>query len=608
MYNLITKFDFFGTTSQFTTFKNKNFKTVGGGLYFISWGIIMITFCYLFGRDLFLKKNPKLISQITIPENYSDPFKLTPENFVFAWRLSDDYSKTVDYSGIIYPSLKYFRQVFNSSGQYLVEEKSLEVTKCTRQNAKAPEFYNKHDIDDWLCLDFDKYDNLTLGGFWDGQFVNYLQVSLYACENESAFSGKANCTDYEHLNNFLMKNNSIYIDFLFPEYYFDVDDQTTPFKTSYKSYYYQLDLNIRKTDRLFFKKGQLKDDQGWILSSINELSIYGFAEINDEIYINDPNNFGRENLSSKLYEIIIYTQKKFDNFQRSYMKVQDLSALIGGFMKFLLIFGKSFSLIFNNLIKDELIYYQIFDFNFQKEKLELEKKNKVKENINKIHTTKHLEKTEKINYNKEFSFENLKHASRNYLNSSSLMEINKVDIFPKKNISLKNLSTKISPIKMKEKNKQFNLPQLKTTKHKITTPNINNSQNFGLWFSFTRTYCSHFRIFRKSRKDKMYLLASKYLNTRLDIVYYLKTLEIVDKIKNILFNPYQNLCFEFMKYHNLENEEEYEVLSCELNKKCESNFNSLIDYFAQKFRKNEMNEIDNKLLEFVTPQIRYLIS
>jgi hypothetical protein len=620
MDNLIRNFDFFGTTFQFTTFKHRKFRTVGGGLYSITCGIIMITFCFLFGRDLFYKKNAKIISQITIPDNYSDLFILTPENFVLAWRLSDDYSKSVNFSHIIYPSIKYFRQIFNSSGQFLLEETSLEITKCSRENSKVSEFYKKYDIEDWFCLDFNKYKNLTLGGFWDGTFVNYLQISLFACKNESPFFNNVTCTDFENLNSFLMKNNSIYIDFLFPEFYFDADDQDNPFKISYKSYYYQLDLNVRKTDRLFLKKGHLKDDQGWILNSLKEMTIYGFAEINDEIYFNDPKNFGKENLSSKLYEIILYTQKKFDYYQRSYMKIQDLSALIGGFMKFLLIFDKFFSLLFNNLIRDSLIYNEIFDFSSETENLETTSFKKIsKFNTNKTQTQplinltkldniqnlENIDKFEKINFNKKFSNNHLKLANRNYLNSSS-MELKQVNTAPDKNSLPKNLSTKFSLISVNQKiNKKLNFSQLRISKYKIEQPK-KNQLNFGLWFSITRTYCNKFPIFTKSKKDKIFLLARNYLNSRLDIINYLKTLEIIDKMKSIFFNHYQNLCFEFMKTPNLKYEAEYQGLYCDLNKKNESNFNGLIDYFCQKYQKNELSDVDKKLLDIVSPQIKKL--
>ena len=73
-----------------------------------------------------------------------------------------------------------------------------------------------------------------------------------------------------------------------------------------------------------------------------------------------------------------------------------------------------------------------------------------------------------------------------------------------------------------------------------------------LWFYFKLTYLSFCKCLKPStneekEKEKIFKFIKNYLSERLDVVYYIKTLDKIERMKLIMFNTCQNLSFEFLK-------------------------------------------------------------
>jgi len=45
------------------------------------------------------------------------------------------------------------------------------------------------------------------------------------------------------------------------------------------------------------------------------------------------------------------------------MKIQDLAAIVGGFMKIVLLFGEIISRVFNIFTRNEALHYELFEYN-----------------------------------------------------------------------------------------------------------------------------------------------------------------------------------------------------------------------------------------------------
>ena len=82
IFDLVKLIDIFGTTFQFTTFKDSKFRTLIGGVMTILSGIVLVIFFFLFGRDFLFKKNPMVVSQNMVPDQYKPPLELSAKNLV----------------------------------------------------------------------------------------------------------------------------------------------------------------------------------------------------------------------------------------------------------------------------------------------------------------------------------------------------------------------------------------------------------------------------------------------------------------------------------------------------------------------------------------------
>jgi hypothetical protein len=116
---------------------------------------------------------------------------------------------------------------------------------------------------------------------------------------------------------------------MYPEFYLSADDLKNPLKLFYKNYYYYFNINGQKIDRLFFNKISIKDDQGWIFEEIKESFLLSLNRIQGDLNFAEIKNGS----ISRFYEFNIYMEKKSMIIKRSFMKIQDVSAKVGGLIK-----------------------------------------------------------------------------------------------------------------------------------------------------------------------------------------------------------------------------------------------------------------------------------
>ena len=85
---------------------------------------------------------------------------------------------------------------------------------------------------------------------------------------------------------------------------------------------------------------------------------------------------------------------------------------------------------------------------------------------------------------------------------------------------------------------------------KIITRKREKTIKFGYFFGICNKFC------KVKNKSHLYDFLKRYINDRMDVTFYLKTLEKFDRVRVLLFNYYQNLCLDFTKIPNLSNEDE----------------------------------------------------
>jgi hypothetical protein len=94
----------------------------------------------------------------------------------------------------------------------------------------------------------------------------------------------------------------------------------------------------------------------------------------------------------------------------------------------------------------------------------------------------------------------------------------------------------------------------------------------------------------------------KYVHSRLDILKYLKSLEVLDRLRWLMLNYEQNLSLEFMKPTNIANPDEWGMV-LKLQEKAKLCY-QIFTYYSNKIRNDSMTELDEKLFSIIDPEVK----
>jgi hypothetical protein len=206
----------YGTRFTFRAQNRENYQTNVGGIFTLITICIIVVFSFFFGQDFYYGTNPLIYTDTIVPEKYDPAIKVTPENFVIAWRIENFKKIFADFSGIIYPRTHHFRLRKDEKGSlYYTSKENMPQVRCNEKNAKVFEFTKYNKIDDWFCYDWSSL-NYTFGGFFDGDYVDAFQTVLYMCKygDEANYdSSNENCTKIEDYQDFDAKNGNFRIYF-----------------------------------------------------------------------------------------------------------------------------------------------------------------------------------------------------------------------------------------------------------------------------------------------------------------------------------------------------------------------------------------------------------
>jgi hypothetical protein len=316
------KLDIFGISYNFLVNGNTKFKTNTGAMITIIYSLILCTLFMGFGVDLYERKRPKVSFNSQL-EAYKE-IKLTNQNFTYAYRIEDkDGLMKIDEKKIIQQVL-YYHYVIENGGWKKKFEKILPNKRCseltyTKEKEKAFDI----SLEKSFCIDF---DNMIMGGNWDGNFVYGILIYTNQCKSEKGII----CDSREEIKNLISPENStnaVFYSDLSLEVDPSMDNFETPLKTSFVNRYELLNLGLSKRKVQTFKATTIVNDQGWLLSDIYEETVLSSDSIFPDFTLKDI--WGQD----LLYTQLIYYGRKQETYFRNYTKIQEVFAHIGGFSK-----------------------------------------------------------------------------------------------------------------------------------------------------------------------------------------------------------------------------------------------------------------------------------
>jgi hypothetical protein len=591
MKHIFKTIDLYGTNFQFNIFNKNKFKTMIGGFLTLICFILVILFSFFLGSDFFYKTNPKIITENIIPQESPKPLLLTPENLVIGWRFSDNNGASVDITNKIYPVITYYKLHFNSTTSEDIIE-ILQLTKCNSQNSKRPDF--KFESFDLYCMDWTSL-NYSLGGYWNEDFIDYFEMVMYYCPEGSKFSPEKNCTDLKVIKELVAEaEGGLYFDLFYPKFSFQPSEYSQPLQIEYLTHFFKVSLTINRVDRFYFENVELNDDQGWLMKNPQLSSILSFNRISSDFSYFDLNYYGKKGEPSDFYHLNLYSLKNKFSIKRSFMKIQDYAAVMGGFIKFISFISAIISNFFNYPIRNEAIFNHFFKYS--KGDAE-ENRTKAKKYFNaKLYQEKIPES------NKSMSINNLRNKSMNNLidlshqHNKEPLENNFIKSSPSSSIKIemKNLVTFLD-------DKNFNkIPEILKRTNFVRIKSVNNTIKFGLCFKIKMYVCC--KTYISDDLKKIYNSLKILIINRLDVLHYLKSLQILDRLRSTVFNYYQNLTFDYLRLQDLNNEKDMQHLGLDANS--EEKFNQLIEYFRTRKISKNFNSTDQILYEMTEDQIK----
>jgi hypothetical protein len=355
-----SQLDIFGSAYSFLTDGNDKFKSDSGSLLTIIYCIIVIALFFGFGLDLYQRKNPRVsFNTETVPYFLQD---MSNANFTYAFRVEDNYGHMVDKPNLLYPAVGYVGMELENGTWALKIGDYQRVKKCHDvANYTMKEAYYNISLLNWYCLDF---DGKKMGGNWNGNFVYYFMIQILQCTNST--QNNHTCLPQEQIEknfvNEITGSNLFYSD-LSMTIQPAMNNFSAPLSSTLVNNYEMLNLQFTRRKVQTFKTTKIDNDVGWFFSDFKQETIITTDTIRPDFTLKDKWN------QNVLYNTFLYLGNTHDTYSRSYTKVQEVIASIGGFAKFFhtMLFFLHFSIgkVYKNLILIQAIPFNEDSFNLQ---------------------------------------------------------------------------------------------------------------------------------------------------------------------------------------------------------------------------------------------------
>ena len=334
MKNLLKICDIYGTEFHWYFDYKQKYYTYHGGIFsilsFIAWFFILI----IFGMEDF-KRNQSICSITNIPPSGDKIIKFGKQKLYLPWRIMDYGDTFINHIGILHPRIFYFTNRFNNKTKLMeTRYKLLNYSLCNETSMKnlGNDYLLHTNLDKLYCIDM---DDLNMGGSWNSKFINYIRLDLNLCKEGINYNdSNSNCTKPEYLTSLYGEQNNWFFELLYPTIQFQPNNKKIPVFVLYNSYYYGLNANSNKVDRVYLQENIFKDEQGWIFARpIRNKTYWGVSSIKSDFYTIGDRDVFKYGSTSRLYSIKLYLDYGTVLYTRKYKKLYEIFSEIFPVMK-----------------------------------------------------------------------------------------------------------------------------------------------------------------------------------------------------------------------------------------------------------------------------------
>lgn len=321
----IEMFDLFGAQLFFSTLGKFSFQTLAGGILTLVSITAIIVSAAMFGKEIIMMKNPKYFSEELIADN-SGEITINNTNLNMIFRLEDDYGKPLSHESVLGLYYSYQEYYLNNITRSYVPGPGITnalMEKCDSNKIKDTSLSDGLNLTEWYCPQYLETDN-KIGGYWSSPIVKYFSIILNTDPSPSLRSPMEKVKKLFESRRFLT--------YFLPAASFNPSDYTNGLRTHYQKKIVYLSSNMSYYEEIKFKHYQIKDDVGWIFEQFKEKSIIGFDQLNSNVDL--------LNSDRTLYYLNIFFKQDVILCHRTYMKIQELAASIGGLKEVIMLLCK----------------------------------------------------------------------------------------------------------------------------------------------------------------------------------------------------------------------------------------------------------------------------
>ena len=351
MTSLLKRLDLYGGNVLIYHKSHRSIQTNFGGIITMLVGIAMTLLIIAFGNDFFYRTNPIFIKQEVDPSDYPN-LKINNSNFMFAFRYEDINGAMLDEQGQSF-YFEVWRKSYsrNEKGEWETNEvTTMPYSRCIKQNFTDQVLFDEKNIKDFFCIDYN-YEKELLGGSWEANFVHYMSIEYAICKEGSnnPYNGLP-CNPTNITDSYLSKYS--YASFYIQSLFVDPSNYENPITKTIFNLYHIIDKNLVKSNYIYFILSIVESDYGWILESRKQIQDVRYES--RVVDINLKSSFAGGSRDKYMGNFIMYLKKTLEKYNRTYTKIQNLAANVGGILK-------TFTFLMTIIIQ----IYNYYDFKFE---------------------------------------------------------------------------------------------------------------------------------------------------------------------------------------------------------------------------------------------------
>ena len=533
IFELFIYLDLFGTKPRFLIDGYKSQRSyIGAFISIICCSCVFMFFIYFFEKILSHSKPNMVVSNLIddLPDKY-----YFNDDFVFAISLQfPNYTNYVN-ERIYFLKLYDVEYHFLEDNSYIFKEKEIPISLCSNYNIKVlPEYFGGLNLKQLYCANFSGY---YLEGEYGQKKWRTLNFKFSKCRN---FSNYNNCLNQEEIDEYLQSG---YVDIFMTDKMIVPKDFKNPTKIYGKNIFDSINGKEYMDYWIYLKRLEVQTDEGIVFDQIVKKSVLSYEKTSKMKY---------SLLDETFLQVILRISINKDIYDRTYMKLQEALANVGGMVKIIFTIGE----ILNYLTKIILYRNYILQF-FNMDYFKAITNNKKNIKHNKSVTIPPLIITNKnlLNLNTENNIElrdyiqinnsniNLQfHNNSSFIKNQSLQELLSIK---NKNESKKILNSNISKNENKNKNNHtmfYTDYNFKVNKNYLYNKVIRRK---------IRKYHSILDILLKKGCCKQIISSIKRfrkISFLFEISRYIKNINETNLLKNLIFDDKQKKLLSYI-YH-----------------------------------------------------------